>query len=109
MLHVAIDNGDNRSRRGECAFNESAAQATTPDPLDAVDTAIAPGNFTNPVSRSIRAVIINNDDLVVVPFQGGLNGGHQNIDAFDLVERRHHNCEFECVCVQLGIVVRAKS
>ena len=82
MLHVAIDNGDNRSCGGECAFDECAAQPTTPDPLDATDPAIALRNFTNSISRSIRAVIVNNDDLVGVTFQGGLNGGQPTCQCF---------------------------
>ena len=74
--------------------------------MDATDPEIALRNFTNSVSRSIRAVIVNNDDLVVVPFQGGLNGEHQSVDVFDLVEGRHHNGEFESPFSQFGIIIR---
>ena len=52
--------------------------------------------------RPIRAVIVNNDDLISVTFQGGLNGAHQRVDVFDLVEGRHYDSEFKGIWGQLG-------
>ena len=108
MLHVGIYRADNRSSSRKCTFYECAAQSTTPDPLDAMDPEITLGNLTNSVSSSIRAAVVDNDDLVVVSFQNGLKGEHQSVYAFDFVERRYNNCYFEC-CAQLGIVVRVTS
>jgi hypothetical protein len=109
MLHVAIDDGDNRSCGGKRAFDECAAQPTAPDPLNATDPEITLGYFTAPVSRAIRAVIVNNDDLVAEPIQDGLNGRHQSVDVFDLIEGRDDYREFEGTCGQLGIFMRSAS
>ena len=106
MLHIAIDNADHRSSGSECAFDECPAQPTAPDPLDTTNSAIALGNLTNPIASSIRTVIVNNNYLVGVTFQGGLDDGNQRANVIDLVERRYHDSKFK-ICGELSIVTCA--
>jgi uncharacterized membrane protein len=72
-----------------------AAQSTAADPFDATDLDVRLGNLPNAVSRSIGAIVIDNDDLIDVPLQRALEAGDHRIDVFGLIEGWDDNSEFE--------------
>ena len=89
MLHVAVDSGDNRRRSSERAFDEGAAQPTASDSLDATDSEVALGDFTDLVGRSIGTVVVDDDDFERMLVQRGLHGVYQSDDVLNFIERRY--------------------
>jgi hypothetical protein len=95
MLHVAVDSGHNGRRGSERAFDECAAQPTASNSLDATDSEVALGDFTDLVGRSIGTVVVDDYDFERMPVQRGLHGVYQSDDILDFIERRYNDGKLE--------------
>ena len=70
MAHVSVDHTDDRSGRGFEAFNDRRPEAELAGTVQHGD-AVTPGKVVSESARSIRRVVVHDDELPVEP-PGGI-------------------------------------
>jgi hypothetical protein len=91
MLAIAIHDNDHVTSSIKNSFLNGTGKAMASNPTYQVETAIAMGQLTNPISGTIGGIVINEEKFEIVALLQGQQIEHHRLDALPLIKSRENN------------------
>ncbi len=99
VLHIAVDDGGARRARREHALDAGPGQTTAADALDAANPRVVFANSPHLVRRTIRRIVINEDDLPGNSSERLVELVDQRANVTTLVKRRDDHRQLTHPCL----------